>query len=689
MTRATLLRVGPAVGGIHALSLYEGDEADVLERASKSAPADAAAALAEPFADPFTAVAAPRGVSFVPLAEARPRLAGANAFDNTLRDLGLQLHATLSQGDVGTRWQAARKAAAKQRLTPGVHLRTWLDVQDETLARLPWELMADTVGGTVAVEEWSTLVRAGTGMPPALAETAAVLRVLFVVGCHPREDANIAWLDEQRAFLATVCPRRTTIDFEVFEAHARSTGGLKANLRRAIEAFRPHVLHFVGHGRVDGGDAALELYDSVAGQRVPWTAQEFKTALQRQPPRLVVLNACRTSAQAATPDAPITVLATMADAASGAGAAAVVAMQHDVAGRAAALFAEALYGALADGALLDEALVRGRKRVGDDLGYADANWALPVCTLNVPPEELLPRPQPVSVSVVPDDAMRTYVGRGMERRTVASVPLDAAVGGGQAIRFVAGEPEMGKSTMARLVAEWRLMLGHRVVLLDCASTGRVLDGLALMRLVRGTNADGGPLRPNLYADFAEFNDTANAVVANRPRGAVATSGTDQEAPLDRTNFAESGWDQLGLAFLDGLRGASRTQPLTLVLDHLARNNAGIDFDDFKQHIVPRILTPLHRGDVPDVSVVICGSEGEFDACGLRALRAASLAAVRLGDFLRADWELLAREFAVRADIPPDRADKIISAFASADLIKDLWTPAMLVTMRQAYRATRA
>ncbi|MCA0374281.1 MAG: CHAT domain-containing protein [Gemmatimonadetes bacterium] len=682
MPRATLLRVGPAIAGAHTLSLYEGDEADVLARAASGAAADASATLVAPFADPFTAATPPAGVTFVPLADARALLASADGLDNTLRDLGLQLYATLAQGDVGARWQAARKAAAKLRLTTGVHLRTWLDVQDEALARLPWEVMRDGIGGgTVALEEWSTLVRLGAGAPPALAESMAALRVLFVVGCHPTDDANIAWLDEQRAFLATVCPRRTTIDFEVFEAHARSQGGLKANLRRAIEAFRPHVLHFVGHGRIDAGDAALELFDSSTGQRVPWTAQEFNTALAPHPPRLVVLNACRTSAQNATADAPIAVLATMADAAVAAGAAAVVAMQHDVAGRAAALFAEALYSALADGAPIDSALVRGRKRIGDDLGFADANWALPVCTLNVPPDEVLPQPQAVGTAVLPDDAMRTYVGRRMERRAVAA----AVAGAGQVVRFVAGESEMGKSTMARLVAEWRLLLGHRVVLLDCAqATGGVLDALAFMRHLRGANVDGGPLRPNLYADFALFNDTANAAVANRPREAVPATGIDDGKPLDRAHFAERGWEQLGAAFIEGLRTASATQPLTLVIDHLARNNAGVDVDDFRQHIVPQLLLPLHRGDAPNVSVVICGSDAQFDACGLRALREASRAVAQLGEFLRVDWELLAREFAIRADIPAHKADMLITALAPT--ISAAWHPSALLAMRQFYRA---
>lgn len=684
MPRATLLRVGPEVGGSHALDLYDGDEADVLARAAALAPPDASATIAAPFADPFTVAVAPKGVIYAPLGDARAILAAADGIGTTLRDLGLQLHAMLAQGAVGARWSAARAAAAALRLTPGVHLRTWLDVQDEALARLPWELMRDKVNGaTLALEEWSTLERLGAGAPPALPDIDATLRVLFVVGCHPTEDAKIRWLDEQRAFLATVCPQRTSIDFDVFEAHARSAGGLKANLRRTIETLKPHVLHFVGHGRFDGADPALELYDASVGQRIPWTAQELRTWLAQYPPRLVVLNACRTSQQAAAVDAPIAVLASMADAATSAGAAAVIAMQHDVAGQAAALFAEALYGALVEGAPLDMALVRGRKRIGDELGYEDANWAMPVCALSTPPEAVLPRPRRTGVVVLPDEAMRTYVGRRFERRMVAE---STAMGVGAAVRFVIGDAQMGKSTMAQLVAEWRLLLGHRVALLDCArATGGVLDALQLMRHIRGTRADGGTLRPLLYPSFAGFNDTVNAVLANRPREAAPATGVDDEKPLDRAHFPERGWEQLGAAFLDGLRTAAAAQPLTLVLDHLSRHNAGIDFDDFRLQIVPQVLLPIHRGDVANVSVVIAGTEAELDFCGLRALRDASKGVAQLGDFLREDWELLAREFAVRAQIPPEEADELIGYFATR-LKKNPWKPAALLALRQTYQA---
>jgi hypothetical protein len=285
------------------------------------------------------------------------------------------------------------------------------------------------------------------------------------------------------------------------------------------------------------------------------------------------------------------------------------------------------------------------------------------------------------VVVLSDDAMRTYVGRRFERRVVAE-PL--VMGVGAPVRFVVGDAQMGKSTMAQLVAEWRLLLGHRVVLLDCARAGGVLDALQLMRRIRGTRADGGPLCPLLYPSFDGFNDTVNAVLANRPREAVPATGVDDEKPLDRAHFPERGWEQLGAAFLDGLRTAAAAQPLTLVLDHLSRNNAGIDFDDFRMQIVPQVLVPIHRGDVANVSVVIAGTDAELDACGLRALRDTSKGVAQLGDFVREDWELLAREFAVRAQIPPQAADELILVVAG--LIKtNPWRPKALLALRSLYQ----
>ena len=682
---AILLRVGTATTTGYPLSFFEGDEDSVLARAQSSAAPDATVDL------PLDLVAAPvPRITYVDLATARSVLIHADGSDNSLRDLGIQLHALLSRGDVGVRWAVARRTAKSAR-TPGggVQLRTYLDVQDPALARLPWELMQDK-GDILGLQSWSTVVRYGDAVPPMLDPNELELRVLLVLGCDPAADANIEWQSELRSFLANVCPQRHAVDFEVFEAHTRARGGdLKGALRTAIQSFHPHVLHFIGHGRSENGEGALELFDASTGQVVPWTAQEFKQWLDPAPPRVVLLNACRTSAQAADPAAPIAVLASMSDAARSASVACVIAMQHDIMGKAAARFASGFYAALFNHRPVDVAVVAGREKITDSFGLNERNWALPVCTVSVPPEAVLPPRDRIPVqrrTVVrahPDFVpLLSFVDRRAQRRSVIAADVSTS----SALTFVQSDSGMGKTSLARLLAEWRLLLDHRVIYTDCARTNRQepLNVVQLLRHLRGPDeASTDLLRPQVYATFATFHDTMNAVLDDKPVGALPADGKDNERALDRNRVTSPrAWDLMFSSYLDALRQLGKERPLTIVLDHLGKQGRGVVFDDFREHIVPRLLAPVHRGEVANVSFMIAATEQEVVNCGLAALRDASLT-VRLDDFPIDEWDLLAREFAIRADMNEEVAEMAISTYR-AILGNKPWKPRSLLTLKLMY-----
>jgi hypothetical protein len=682
---ATLIRIGASSATGYAVSLYTGEEAEVLARAEANGVTNATSVIASDLG----VGAAPAGIAYINILDARKTLAAADGNDNSLRDLGIQLFTLLNTGDVGVAWTAARTAARKNRKPTGeLQHRTYLQVLDTALARLPWELMMDeSTGSVLAVDEpWAPIVRYSSASPMSLGDEHE-LRTLLVIGCDPQADANIGWLAELRSFLTTVCPQRNTIDFEIFEASTQGKdGALKGTLRNTIQTFRPHVLHFVGHGRASNDEGELALFDSSIGAEVSWTAQEFRAWLQPSPPRLVLLNACRTAEQAANPDAPIQVLATMSSAALAAGVASVVAMQHDIAGPSAALFANGFYSAIVKQQPVDVAVMNGRQAILDKTQYGDRNWALPVVTTCASASSILPqlsRTSPLSrndVNAHPDFAMlSSFVDRRAQRRSI--IIGDGTSSGN--IAFVVSDASMGKSSLAKVISEWRILQNHQVVYADCSRTGRQepLNIVQLLRHIRGPkDLPADLLRPNLYASFATFNNTLNAVLNGKPVTAVPQTGIDNDDALDRNKVAsQQAWDVIFNAFLFDLQAIGAKRPITIVIDHLSKTGRGVVFDDFKEHMVPRFLRVVRDGQLAGVFAVVVASEQELKDCGLSALCDASTS-VRLHDFTFDEWELLAREFAIRRKLDETKAEQSL-AMVSMALKGQSWKPCVLELYR--------
>ncbi|NTU84464.1 MAG: CHAT domain-containing protein, partial [Chloroflexales bacterium] len=147
--------------------------------------------------------------------------------------------------------------------------------------------------------------------------------------------------------------------------------------RRALnDRFRasgpPDIIHFVGHGRYLDGRGYLVL-DTAEGGFDPVPAAQVVQLLSQA--RLVVLHACQS---AATSEAGL--LTGVAPALSAAGVPAVVAMQLTVRVAAAIRFAEELYGALARGASLQQAVSLGRQVLYSE-ERDGASWYVPTLTI--------------------------------------------------------------------------------------------------------------------------------------------------------------------------------------------------------------------------------------------------------------------------------------------------------------------
>ena len=228
------------------------------------------------------------------------------------------------------------------------------------LAAIPWEYLyrpprGPDLGWFLAADRRLVLCRyvpLSTGEP--LLPPLVTPRILVVVS-QPRDRRldDVDYADVVSAIQTWAAAR----GFPASVLHNPTAVELRAAIAQVPEQ-RPDIVHFMGHGRFDPavGQGALALSHPEGG--ADWLpdaaiADVFGRGLA--PPRIVVLHCCdagRTDDQAS--------LAGVAPYLARAGAAAVVAMQYPVTNETAIAFSSVLYGELASGRPLDEAVQEGR-----------------------------------------------------------------------------------------------------------------------------------------------------------------------------------------------------------------------------------------------------------------------------------------------------------------------------------------
>ena len=433
--RSVALRIGvKGEGGAagYPLSLFVGDDADVVRQLADGSPPAASDLI-----PPDLAVTNPplHPVTNTPLdpTQARDYLLGPTAGTELLERVGTLLFDVLNRPGIAALWKQERDAAwanrvqAEQAHRPA--LRLLLDIRDPGLRLLPWELLR-TGPNALAQQSWWPVMRWRVGETPT-PETGTLpwpFRVLVVIGCRD-DDKAIQWRDEIWAVLESVKQLRREaaaegeeidllwhkIDVEFFECRLPQRlkdhdVGPKEALEQRINEFKPHVLHYLGHG-VPGAGAqkpGLKLFDArteVLDDEL-LTTKELYGWLAGAPPRLAIINACRSANLPELEGAWA-----IADALVDAEVAAVVAMQGDVRGDAAARFATGLYVALTRGMTIDTAVVEGRKRMLTVAPDDERDWALPSLVLRTLPEKVLDMeadsPIAIKRQIVTDPFLRT------------------------------------------------------------------------------------------------------------------------------------------------------------------------------------------------------------------------------------------------------------------------------------------
>ncbi|MGO9902614.1 MAG: CHAT domain-containing protein [Solirubrobacteraceae bacterium] len=481
--------------------------------------------------------------------------------------IGNKLHDALMAGPVGEELASARARG---------RVRLLLDVKPDELRKLPWELMRK--GASELFLNYDNPIARVT--PPLSdsndkPEPCWPLRVLMVIGSRDGDKAVAA--DTEVACVRDAFRNHCgLVDLEVMVRPKRS------DVRARVKKLRPHVFHFIGHGKFDTerGSGYLEMYQSNrAGDVQQWTPEELQADLRECPPRLAILNACHSG------DTMSGTLAA-ADGLAGLGVPAIIAMQGPIGGENAAAFAKGFYGALVEGGAVDVAVARARVEI-----YLSArcDHAIPSLTLSADPERILHLPAVIALQEGKFAATRLMVDRAERRRQLWDLLRPNGASGAR-VCAITGPSGVGKGSLVRWCLGVSSIWGLPVAFVEF-DTRKPPDSHGFLRNVAmavRTDAfpglNNGPLNEidELLADFEARSD-----------------GTHSDTPPRRPPPKE-----LYQRFIKHIAELTTERPLVIGIDGANALDPGI----WRSYFVPHLIAPIVQGQVGGLRLILALDE---------------------------------------------------------------------------------
>ncbi len=289
--------------------------------------------------------------------------------------LGAKLANALFEGEVGSAYDAARRASVAERR--GLRLTLTLGGAPDLL-NLPWEFLYRRPR-FLASQRHTPLVRrlraVADDAPPEITEKVRILGVV----ASPRNLTELDTAQERTRVEEAIRPmiERGRVELDWLEP------ATPRRLREVLRDDRYHVLHYVGHSAfTDQNEGALYLEDDAGGAAVVDNTMLANLLSDQTGLRLVVLNSCE-GARTTVRDPYAGIATTLIQL----GVPAVVAMQFEISDRAAILFAEELYTNLIGRQdPIDAAVAEARKAIYVEVDRVE--WATPVLFVRDPDVEL-------------------------------------------------------------------------------------------------------------------------------------------------------------------------------------------------------------------------------------------------------------------------------------------------------------
>ncbi len=199
---------------------------------------------------------------------------------------------------------------------------------------------------------------------------------MLAVACSPRGFQQLDVKLERAKLEKALCPMIREGQTRLEWLETATFGELDRRISAPDEL---HVIHFIGHGaydeRTSGG---ILIFEDENGAAREVTGEELGACVgDERSLRLVVLNSCEGSRSS-----HVDPFSGVAQSLLGAGMPAVVGMQAEITDRAAVMFADRLYTALAQGYPIDGALANARRAIFTS--ERNVEFGTPVLFMNVP-----------------------------------------------------------------------------------------------------------------------------------------------------------------------------------------------------------------------------------------------------------------------------------------------------------------
>lgn len=536
--------------------------------------------------------------------------------------IGEYLHELLFQGQVRTEWDRLRAAFPGER-EEFEGRRTILDIAPKKLRMLPWELMNSNSPIPLFADKLNPFVRGSLNLRNGGNRYLWPLHVLIVVGSEfvpPGEIDEIRAEEEVSTIVDALIKFGRPVEWEVLRRPSNKA------LRKALNDFQPHIFHFIGHGRqaLASKSPVLEFesneFDGNEVEKSPpweWTASKIRIDLnQVWVPRLAFINACRSSSEEESEK-----VWGITEAFIDAGVPAVIGMQADIQGDAAASFPGRLYEGLALDKPLDEALAEARFDVMDLFtdGLEHRDWALATFFLSVLPHQVLPmQPAVTNEFKMGIEAqfshIRDFVDRVAPRRTLwdGVEPISKKTSG-KNLLMVKGSKLAGKTWLVYWclkICAWR---ERNIMYVSLWSKDDANDFLQVLRVIRKVCVSAQPIgRAVDPAAFYEFNKVVNyALDPNEPHPDSIPAGTVvEDKGLPAKGIDDETIKLVITAFKVALQRAANNQPLVIALDDLV-----IREDHFKDYLVPYLIKPIAVGQeeaLKKIRMILVATTEEYE-----------------------------------------------------------------------------
>jgi outer membrane protein OmpA-like peptidoglycan-associated protein len=267
----------------------------------------------------------------------------------TVKEVGRRLFETLLPGELAGRFGAV---ADTGRLRLRINL-----TQAPELSREPWEALYRTDSETLlAIDTGAMIVRQlDPPTPPDRTPVTPPVRLL-IFSAVPEGDLDVAReVANIGGRLKESIEAGLAVPFEVSLLEKAT----RLSLYERLRTFRPHLLHYVGHGSFERGSGWIHLHHPDDERRNdPVDAETLRDMLANHRPKLVVLNTCQGATAASTDTFGGTAQALIQR-----NIPYVVAMQYPVSDQVAIAFSDSLYADLARGDPVDVAVTKARNSI--------------------------------------------------------------------------------------------------------------------------------------------------------------------------------------------------------------------------------------------------------------------------------------------------------------------------------------